>query len=80
MDEILRHLANLRRIFLGVAEAGFALVALIVLAYILLGAAAGPYVVSVIANLSLLIGAVGSQTLIALAILAAFALWLRQRG
>lgn len=79
MDELLRHLDNVKRIFFAVAEAGFAFVALIVLAYILLGADAGPFVVSVIANLSLLIDAVGTQTLIAIAIVFAFGGWLTRR-
>jgi hypothetical protein len=79
MDEFLRQLTNVKRVIFAVAEIGFALVALIVLAYILLGADAGPFVVSVITNLSLLIDAVGTQTLIAVAIVFAFGSWM-QRG
>ncbi len=79
MDEILRHLANVRRLLLAVTETGFALFGLIVLAYLLLGADAGPYVTSVMVNLSLLIDAIGTQTLIAIAIILALALLLKRR-
>lgn len=78
MEELLRHMNSVKRLFLAVCETGFALVALIVLAYVLLGADAGPYAVSVISNLSLLIDAVGQQTLIAIAMIFAFASWLKR--
>ena len=74
MDAILRHLADVRRLFITVAQTGFALFALIVLLYLLLGADAGPWVGSVIANLSILIDAIGQQALIAIAIIFAAAL------
>jgi hypothetical protein len=80
MEELLRQLNNLKRVFFAVAEVGFAFVALIVLAYILLGADAGPFALSVISNLSLLIDAVGQQTLIAVAIVFAFAGWFNRRS
>jgi hypothetical protein len=80
LEEIVRHLTNARRLMLAVAGAGFALVALLVLLYILLGAGAGPFAVGVVANLTLLIGAVGPQTLVAVAIVLAAAAWLTRRG
>lgn len=80
MDALLRHLADVRRLFVAVSQAGFALVALIVLLYLLLGADAGPWVGSVIANLSILIDAVGQQALIAIAIIFAAALVWKGRG
>ena len=80
IDEFIRQLGNLRRVMMALAEAGFALTALVVLLYILLGADAGPFVVGVIANLTLLIGAIGTQTLIAIAIVLAATGWLTRRG
>ncbi len=80
MDALLRHLADVRRLFVAVSQTGFALVALIVLLYLLLGADAGPWVGSVIANLSILIDAIGQQALIAIAIIFAAALIWKGRG
>ena len=80
MEELLRHLATVKRIFVALTEVGFSLVALIVLIYLLLGAASGPYVVSVIANLTLLIQAIGTQTLVAIAIVFAAARLLRGKS
>ena len=61
----------LRKGFLQVTEAGAALVAFIVLIHILLGAAAGPYVASVIANLTGLIAAIGAEALVGVALVLA---------
>ncbi len=58
-------------LFLRLTQAGFVFVAFIVLIYILLGADAGPYVGSVIANLTGLIAAVGPQALVGIAIVLA---------
>ncbi len=80
MDALLRHLADVRRLFIAVAQTGFALFALIVLLYLLLGADAGPWVGSVIANLSILIDAIGQQALIAISIVCAAALFWKARG
>lgn len=59
---------QMTRLFLKVIEAGFVLVLLIVLLYILLGADAGPYVGSVIANLQALVTAMSPQALIGVAV------------
>jgi hypothetical protein len=64
-------LASVKGLFLRLTEAGFVVVAFIVLIYILLGAAAGPYVASVIANLTGLITAIGPQSLVGIAIVLA---------
>ncbi|MEZ5887103.1 MAG: hypothetical protein R3D56_09505 [Paracoccaceae bacterium] len=79
MNALLDILGMVKRLCLAVAEAGYALVALIILLYLLLGADAGPYVASVMTNLSLLIDAFGQQTLIAIAIVFALGLALRRR-
>jgi hypothetical protein len=66
-----RTLATVTGLFLRLTEAGFVLVGFIVLIYILLGADAGPYVGSVIANLTALIAAIGPQSLVGIAIVLA---------
>ncbi len=68
-------LASVTGLFLRLTEAGFVLVGLIVLAYILLGADAGPYVGSVIANLSALVAAFTPQALVGVAIVLALLQW-----
>ncbi len=80
MEELLRYLASVKRLFVALAETGFGLVAFIVLLYLLLGADAGPYVVSVIANLTLLIDAISPQGLIAIAIICAMIFMARRKA
>lgn len=80
MDDVTRILRAVRDLFFRVAETGAALIALIVVVYILLGAASGDYVISVVANLSLLIDAVSSQTLIAVVLIAGLIFFARRRG
>ena len=55
---------------ISVTKTGFSLVGLIILVYLLLGEDSGPYVVSVITNISLFVSAVTSQALIAFVIVA----------
>ena len=66
-----RNLDAVKGLFLRLTEAGFVFVAFIVLIYILLGADAGPYVASVIGNLTGLIAAIGPQSLVGIAIVLA---------
>ena len=66
-----RGLALVTALFLRITEAGFVFVGFLVLIYILLGAGSGDYVVSVIANLTTLIAAIGPQSLIGIAIVLA---------
>ena len=80
MDKFMSNLQSVKMLFLKVAEAGLALVAFIVIVYLLLGAAAGPYVISVIANLSLFVGAVSSEAILGIAILAALVFFLRKKS
>ena len=70
-NPLTRTLASATSLFLRVTEAGFAFVGFIVLVYILLGADAGPYVSSVIANLMALIAAATPQALVGIAIVLA---------
>lgn len=80
MDEMMRILRAIRDLFFRVAETGVALIALIVVVYILMGAGSGDYVLSVVTNLSLLIDAVSSQTLIAVVLIAGLIYFARRKG
>ena len=64
-------LAQVTGLFLRITEAGFVFIGLIVLVYILLGAESGAFVLSVIANLTTLIQAIGPQSLVGIAIVLA---------
>lgn len=66
-----RGLASVTGLFLRLTEAGFVIVAFVVLIYILLGADAGPYVGSVVSNLTGLVAAIGPQALVGIAIVLA---------
>lgn len=59
----------LSSIFLQVAETGLALVALIIVAYLLLGEGSGAFVISVVANVSLLVAALTPPAFVAGAII-----------
>lgn len=80
MERMMATLKAMRDVFLRVTETGLAFVALIVLVYILLGEHSGDYVISVIANISLLIDAISPQTLIAVVLAAGLVLILKRRG
>ncbi len=80
MNKFMTMMGNLTAMFLRVTEAGFALVAFIVLVYILLGEDAGPYVISVVTNLILLVGAVTAQALVGIAIVLGLVYLLKTRG
>jgi hypothetical protein len=73
-------LALVTGLFLRLTEAGFAFVGFIVLVHILLGAEAGPYVGSVIANLTGLVAAIGSQALVGVAIVLALLYAVRRKS
>ena len=71
-------LAKLTTLSMQVVQAGFVLVLLCVLLYILLGAAAGPYVSLVIGNLAHLVAVFTPQTLIAVAVVLTLG-WIAKR-
>lgn len=79
MDRFQNALAKLQALFLKAAEVMAVFVALIVLVYILLGEDAGPYVIGVVTNLSLLIFAITPQTLIAIALVICLYIALKKR-
>ena len=64
-------LTQVTALFLQVTEAGAVLTGFIVLVHILLGANAGPYVASVVANLMALIAAASPQAVVGIAIVLA---------
>ena len=80
MDKLLEGLRQIRLVFLAVTETGLALVALIVTVYLLLGADSGTFVLSVMANLSLLVDAVSPQAIVAVAIVVGFISFLRSKS
>ena len=68
MTQFVSSMQSVRTVFLVVTETGAAIVGAIVLIYILLGEAAGPYVLSVVTNLVLLIGAITAPALVGIAL------------
>lgn len=68
----------LRDIFLRIAETGGALVLAILVIYLLLGEAAGPYVVSVANTVAIFIAAVTPAAALALAIILALGYLIRK--
>lgn len=79
-DRLHYQLIRLTDLFLRIAEAGFALVAIIVLTYILLGEASGPFVISVIANIVLLIGVITPEALVGIALILGLVYLIKNRN
>ncbi|PPR11451.1 MAG: hypothetical protein CFH41_01036 [Alphaproteobacteria bacterium MarineAlpha11_Bin1] len=80
MQAVTEFLTAARGIVFRFVEAGVAVVAIIVLVYLLLGEASGWYVNSVVDNLVVLIEKISSQTLVAIAIvIAAYAIMRAKR-
>ncbi len=80
MQKLIEALGNVKTAFVAVTEAGFALVAFIVLVYLLLGEDSGPYVISVVANITLLINAVTAQAMVAVALVLAIYYLMRRHS
>ena len=68
MKDLIELLSVFRNVLFRVAEVGAALLGIIVIFFLLLGAESGPYVVSVIENIGRIIDIVTPQALIALAL------------
>jgi len=73
MDKLINACRSFARLFLAAAEAGFALVALVLMIYVLLGADSGSFVIGVVANLGLLISAITPEAIIGVALVIAAA-------
>lgn len=78
MDGLMQFVSKVKDWLAQITEAGYVLLSFIVLLYILLGAESGSFVISVMANLLLLIAAVTPQVLVAVAIVVAL-IYLVQR-
>ena len=79
MEKFRRTLNTLRSLFLQVTETGFALIGFIVLVYLLLGEDSGPYVISVMANVILVVNAVTPPALVGIAIVLALVYLVKRR-
>ncbi len=80
MDGLMRYLSTVKSWIAQITEAGFALVLLMILVYILLGAGSGPYVIGVVSNVLMLVNALTPQVLIAVAIVVALIYLVRRKG
>ena len=79
MRALLDFLTAIRGIIFRIVEVGAALVALIVLVYLLLGEASGLYVNAVVNNLVILVDKISSETLIAIALVLVGYAYIRTR-
>ena len=68
METTLEVLRKFRTLLFAAAETGFSFVAFIVVIYLLLGGDSGDFVLSVMANISLFVGAVTPQAIIGAAL------------
>jgi len=65
MEKFVNTLKSLRSLLLAVTETGLAFIGFILVIYMLLGGDAGSFVLSVVANISLLVDALSPQTIVA---------------
>lgn len=79
MNKLLASIQTLKTFVQRLTELGFVLVGFIVLVYLLLGENSGDFVISVIANLSILVDILTPNVLIGLALVLFMGLLLRQR-
>jgi len=79
MHKILNALQSTKTVLLRVAETGLALIGFIVIVYLLLGEDSGPYVLSVVTNISLFMSAVSSEAILGVAIVTALLFFLRKK-
>ncbi len=68
MDKFLAGMEAFKVLFVRVTELGFVLIGFVVLIYLLLGANSGDFVISVIANISIVVNALTPNVLIGLAL------------
>lgn len=64
MDKVNEFLTKFRTLFLNVTTFGMALVALLIVLYMLLGETSGEYTISVVTNVTLLIGALTPESVV----------------
>ena len=80
MDGLLRTVSTVKNWIFQLTEAGFDLVLFIILVYILLGAGSGPFVISVVSNILVLVNAATPQVLVAVAIVLALIYLVRRKA
>tara|TARA_B100000768_G_C11252427_1_gene364696 strand:- start:1368 stop:1607 length:240 start_codon:yes stop_codon:yes gene_type:complete len=68
MNKIDKYLVQLRSVLLRGAESMGLVLVILILVYLLLGAASGDYVISVMSNISLFVSAVTPQAIVGVAI------------
>jgi len=79
MDTLLAGIQTFKTFVLRLTELGFVMVGFIVLVYLLLGENSGDFVISVIANLSILVDILTPNVLIGLALVLFMGVLWRQR-
>ena len=79
MGRLTEMMTSLRRLLMAAAELGFALVALISLIYLLLGAENDSYISSVIENIGVLVEKVSPQAIVAVAVIYGLTIWIRKK-
>jgi hypothetical protein len=79
MDTLLAGIQTLKTFVLRLTELGFVMVGFIVLVYLLLGENSGDFVISVIANLSIIVDILTPNVLIGLALVLFMGVLWRQR-
>ncbi|MGQ0611471.1 MAG: hypothetical protein ACT4N9_10260 [Paracoccaceae bacterium] len=79
MDTLMAGIQALKTFVLRLTELGFVMVGFIVLVYLLLGENSGDFVISVIANLSILVDILTPNVLIGLALVLFMGVLWRQR-
>ncbi len=80
MLKILNALQSAKTVLFRVTETGLALIGFIVIVYLLLGEDAGPYVLSVVTNISLFMSAVSSEAILGIAIVVALFIFMRKKS
>ncbi len=79
MDRLLTGIEAFRAMFIRVTELGFVLIGFVVLVYLLLGEDSGDFVISVIANISVMVNVLTPNVLIGLALVLVLGNLLRQK-
>lgn len=79
MENFVRSLAFLKLLVIQVTEAGFALIAFMILIYLLLGENSGAFVISVMANISIMVDMLSPEALIGVAMVLLLGYFLKGR-
>ena len=80
MDRFSDLLKKITALFMTVSQTGLALVSLVLVIYLLLGGDSGPFILSVVENLSSLVEALTPQALLSIAIVFVAYVWLKRKA